>query len=68
MLNVKELMRYDTAVMVYEIKYGLSLLYLNHTIDEFHDTPVRNNDINFRYQRMSTETSQRSFSYIGAQV
>ena len=38
MLNVRELIRYDTAVMMYKIKYGLSPSYLKgmfRTIDEF---------------------------------
>ena len=39
-----------------------------HTVDEFHDKPIRYNNINFRYDRMATEADQRRFSYIGAQV
>ena len=71
MLNVRELIKYDTTVMMYKIIYGLSPSYLKgmfHTVDEFHDKPVRNNNINFRYDLMATEAGQRSFSCIGAQV
>ena len=63
MLNIRELIRYDTAVMMYTIEYGLSRSYLKnmlHTTDEFHDKLVRNNDSNFKYERMSTEGGQRS--------
>ena len=43
MLNVRELIRYDTAVMMHKMKYFLIKGYvcMFHTVDEFHDTPVR---------------------------
>ena len=68
---LRGVIRHYTTIMMYKIKYGLSPSYLKgmfHTADEFHDRPVRNNETNFRYERMSTEAGQRSFSYIGAQV
>ena len=65
-VNIRELIRYDTAVMMHKIKYGSSsyLREMFHTTAEVHDKPLKNSEIDFRCKRMSTDASQRSFSFI----
>ena len=44
---VRELIRYDTSVMMHKIKYGSSPSYpqeIFHTIDEVHEKPLRNSE------------------------
>ena len=36
-----------------------------HTVDEFHDKPVRTNNNNFKYDRMTTEAGQKVSPALG---
>ena len=69
--NIRELIRYDTVVMIHKSKYNFSPEYIKSLFlpnDLVHDKPLRNSKTEFRLPRMETASGQRSFSFRGAQV
>ena len=69
--NIRELIRYDTVVMMHKSKYNLAPEYIKSLFlpnDLVHDKPLRNSETEFRLPRMETASGQRSFSFRGAQV
>ena len=68
--NIRELIRYDTVVMMHKSKCNLASEYIKSLFlsNLVHEKPLRNSKTEFRLPRMETASGQRSFSFRGAQV
>ena len=67
--NIRQLIKYNTVVMMHESKYNLAPEYIKNFFlpnDLVHDKPLRNSKTDFRLPRMETTSGQRSFSFRGA--
>ena len=71
MTYIRELIKYDTVVMMHKSKYNLApedIKSFSLPNDLVHNKPLRNSKTDFRLPRMETASGQRSFSFHGAQV
>ena len=69
--NIRELIKYDTVVMMHKSRYNLAPEYIKSFFlpnDLVHDKPLRKSKTDFRLPRMETAPGQRSFSFREAQL
>ena len=69
--RIRELITYDTVVMMHKCKYNLVPEYIKSFFlpnDSVRDKPLGNSETDFRLPLMETASGQRSFLFHGAQV